>query len=87
MKARHFVSINDLSAGELREVLSLAYIFKAHRRHPSFRSLLHGKFVALMFEKQSIRARRWLPFSPWANGGGSFGTTGSYRYPERRPVS
>ena len=54
-RARHFVSIADLDASELRRLLDRATELKAHRarREP----LLRARTLAQIFEKPSLRTR------------------------------
>jgi len=53
MKVRHLLSIADLSANEVRQVLRRALQMKAQGSGPS----LAGRHVALLFEKPSLRTR------------------------------
>ena len=55
MKGGDFLSIEDFTAGEIRSVFSVAARMKAHPKR--FRSALEGKFMALIFEKPSLRTR------------------------------
>ncbi|MFV0306369.1 MAG: ornithine carbamoyltransferase [Desertimonas sp.] len=52
MDVRHFLTITDLTAGELREVLDLAALDAARLERP-----LAGQGAALIFEKPSARTR------------------------------
>lgn len=52
--ARHFLTITDLTEGELRGLLQLAKRLKRQRRHST---LLAGTTVALVFQKPSMRTR------------------------------
>ncbi|MFN2543417.1 MAG: ornithine carbamoyltransferase [Actinomycetota bacterium] len=52
---RHFLSIDDLTSGELDEVLELSGKFKASPDDPA--GSLRGKSVALILEKPSTRTR------------------------------
>jgi ornithine carbamoyltransferase len=53
--ARHYLSVDDLSPVELRDLLDLAERVKADP--PSFADRLRGRSVALLFEKSSTRTR------------------------------
>lgn len=55
MTSRDFLSIRDVSAGELTALLDLAADIKAHPTR--FSSALEGKALALIFEKPSLRTR------------------------------
>jgi ornithine carbamoyltransferase len=52
---RHYLSVDDLSPGELGEVLDLASRLKADRS--MMRDGLRGRSIALIFEKPSTRTR------------------------------
>jgi len=52
---RHYLSVDDLSPGELGEVLDLAARLKADRS--MMRDALGGRSIALIFEKPSTRTR------------------------------
>src|SRR6202158_3225487 len=54
-RARHFVSIGDLDAGELRALLERAASLKAERG--ARRAHLAGRTLAQIFEKPSLRTR------------------------------
>jgi len=55
MKGRDFLSVDDFSAAEMKSVFTLAAEMKSHPQR--FRRALDGKFMALIFEKQSLRTR------------------------------
>lgn len=56
-KPRHFLSLMDLSPQELRHILARAIELKqAHKAGQSCHSL-HGKVLAMLFEKSSTRTR------------------------------
>jgi ornithine carbamoyltransferase len=55
MVGRDFLSVEDFTAEEIRSVFSVAARMKAHPKR--FRSALEGKFMALIFEKPSLRTR------------------------------
>lgn len=52
---RDLVSIRDFSSQEIKEVLDLATLMKAHPAE--FRSALAGKQIVMFFEKPSLRTR------------------------------
>lgn len=53
----HFLSISDISPGELDSLLDDALEFKQRRRKGATDRKLEGKSVALLFEKPSTRTR------------------------------
>ncbi len=55
MRGRDFLSVDDFSPREIREVFKLAAAMKAHPRR--YRKSLDGLIMALIFEKQSLRTR------------------------------
>ncbi|MCS7234644.1 MAG: ornithine carbamoyltransferase [Armatimonadota bacterium] len=57
LRGRHLLSIRDLSAQEVRQVLDLAHHLKREHRAGIRHELLAGKAVALLFEKPSLRTR------------------------------
>jgi ornithine carbamoyltransferase len=59
---RHFLDVTDLDAGELGQVLDLAEV-------PSLPPALHGKGVALIFEKPSNRTRQSMELAVFQLGG------------------
>ncbi len=52
---RDLISIGDFSPHEIKEILALATLMKAHPAE--FRSALAGKQVVMFFEKPSLRTR------------------------------
>lgn len=54
---RHFLELPDLSADELRHLLSLAARLKAAKRLGKGSAALRGKIAGLVFEKPSLRTR------------------------------
>jgi ornithine carbamoyltransferase len=57
MKKRDFISIADLTSGELEELLSYAQRLKADRKMGWPHPVLAGKTLAMIFEKPSLRTR------------------------------
>jgi ornithine carbamoyltransferase len=55
MRGRDFLSVDDFSPREIREVFALATSMKARPR--KYRKSLDGLTMALIFEKQSLRTR------------------------------
>lgn len=55
LKGRDLLSIDDLSARQIRAILERAKDIKAHPA--KYRKALPGKFMALIFEKPSLRTR------------------------------
>ncbi|MDR1060916.1 MAG: ornithine carbamoyltransferase [Clostridiales bacterium] len=54
---KHFISLNDISEGELRELLDLAQRLKAERKEGRPHPLLKGKTLGMIFTKSSTRTR------------------------------
>ena len=54
-KARHFISINDLTATEIRKIFKLAVKLKKNPR--KYSKALKDKTLAMIFEKPSLRTR------------------------------
>ena len=57
MKGKSFLSLMDLSAGEIRYLLDLAHDLKAKKRMGLTGQALKGKNIVLLFEKASTRTR------------------------------
>ncbi len=57
MKGRSFLTLMDLSAGEIRYLLDLAHDLKAKKRMGLHGQALSGKNIVLLFEKTSTRTR------------------------------
>ena len=55
MQAHHLVTLHDLPAEDLLEILDLAAAIKAHPRR--YRDALDGKTLAMIFQKESTRTR------------------------------
>jgi ornithine carbamoyltransferase len=54
---RNFLSMADLSRGDLSKVLERAAVLKEETRQGRWRTELQGKTVALLFQKPSLRTR------------------------------
>lgn len=57
MDLRHFLSLNDLSASELRLIIDRAIALKADRKDHGRGDVMQGKVAVLVFEKNSTRTR------------------------------
>lgn len=57
MKPRHFITLNDLSAEELRNVIQRAIELKKMRADGIIYEPLKNKVLAMVFEKSSTRTR------------------------------
>lgn len=55
LRGRDYLSVDDFSPAEIKSLIKTAAEMKAHPRR--FRSALDGKFMALIFEKPSLRTR------------------------------
>ncbi len=55
MKGRDFLSVDDFSTQEIKTIFRIAAEMKLYPRR--FRTALAGKFMALLFEKMSLRTR------------------------------
>jgi ornithine carbamoyltransferase len=71
MRGRDFVSIDDLSAVELTEVLDRAGALKQRQRAGETAPLLAGKTLAMIFEKPSLRTRVTFEVGMRQLGGGA----------------
>jgi ornithine carbamoyltransferase len=78
----NFRSDLDLTTCELRNLLDLAHAVKA--RPKDFRSALSGRYLALLFEKPSLRTRFTFELAIQQLGGGAVTQTGPIG--EREPV-
>ncbi len=54
---KHFISLNDLTAEQFRDLLAVAAYLKARRARGILESALTGKTLAMIFEKPSLRTR------------------------------
>lgn len=54
---KHFISLNDLTADQFRDLLAVAAYLKARRAKGILESALTGKTLAMIFEKPSLRTR------------------------------
>jgi ornithine carbamoyltransferase len=57
MRGRHFLTMTDYSADEIRYLIDLSAELKAAKREGREEELLAGKEIALIFEKDSTRTR------------------------------
>ena len=54
---RHFVTLNDVTTAELHRILELATAIKRDLKQRKTSTLLAGKVLGMIFEKQSLRTR------------------------------
>jgi ornithine carbamoyltransferase len=54
---RHLITLNDVSAAEIRRIFSISEDLKAKFENGLREALLPGRVLALLFEKQSLRTR------------------------------
>jgi ornithine carbamoyltransferase len=73
MRGRDFLSVDDFDTLEIRSILTLAAEMKKHPK--GFRTSLGGKFMALIFEKQSLRTRTTFTIGISQLGGDSLTLT------------
>ncbi len=84
MKAKHFLSIADLSAAEITEILEKAATMKKGTRL----NILAGKALALVFEKPSLRTRVSFELAMQQLGGqGLYLSPAEVGLGKREPVS
>lgn len=57
LRGRDFISMDDLSVDELKEVLDFAVELKRRMKAGEWPALLQGKVLAMLFEKPSLRTR------------------------------
>ncbi|ORU89817.1 MAG: ornithine carbamoyltransferase [Cycloclasticus sp. symbiont of Poecilosclerida sp. M] len=57
MNLRHFITLNDLTADELRAIIHRAIELKAMRENSELYQPLKNKVLAMVFEKSSTRTR------------------------------
>jgi len=67
--ARHLVTGREWNAGQVRELFQLARDIKAHPER--YRSAVAGRFLALIFEKPSLRTRVTFEVGIQSMGGGA----------------
>jgi ornithine carbamoyltransferase len=73
MRGRDFLSVDDFSPKEIKNVFELASEMK--RRPKKYRRSLEGKMIALIFEKQSLRTRTTFTVGVKQLGGDSLTLT------------
>ena len=56
-RGRHFLSDQDYTPAELRELLNLAIVLKALRARKRVTPFLYGKHLATIFQEPSTRTR------------------------------
>ena len=57
MTVRHFLTLRDLTASELNQVIDSAIAMKAAHQKNRQEPVLKGKVLAMIFEKSSTRTR------------------------------
>ena len=57
LKGRSFLKLLDFSTEEIEELIALAAELKAKKKNGIAHDTLHGKNIALIFEKTSTRTR------------------------------
>jgi len=57
MQKRDLISITDLNATEILHILSIAQKYKKETKKQKYSNILHGKTLAMIFEKPSLRTR------------------------------
>ncbi len=57
MGLRHFLSLNDLSASELKQIIDRSMVLKSDRQNRKLCDVMQGKVAVLVFEKNSTRTR------------------------------
>ncbi|MCY4051901.1 MAG: ornithine carbamoyltransferase [Gammaproteobacteria bacterium] len=57
MGLRHFLSLNDLSAAELKRIIDRAMVLKSDRQIRKLCDVMKGRVAVLVFEKNSTRTR------------------------------
>ena len=57
LRGRDFLSVNDFSREELREILDFALELKVGRQEGKDYKLLSGKTLGMIFQKSSTRTR------------------------------
>jgi len=85
---RHFLSVEDLSEGELNEVLTLAAKLKKERKDGKPHPILAGKSLAMIFFQPSNRTRVSFEVGMYQLGGKTVNIRpNEIRLGEREPVS
>src|SRR2546428_13773658 len=69
LRGRDFISMDDLSAEELRHILDVATDLKRRSKAGDWPPLLAGRVLAMIFEKPSLRTRVTFETGMWELGG------------------
>jgi len=69
MKSKHLVSLKDLAAEDIWEILDVARSLKLEHRAGIRHSMLSGKTLAMIFQKPSLRTRVSFETGMWQLGG------------------
>jgi len=88
LAGRDYLSVADLSGGEIEAVLELALAFKKGRISPAEQQgIAAGKTLALIFDKASLRTRVSFEVAMWQLGGHAlYLAPADIRMGEREPV-
>lgn len=78
LKGRHFLTLKDFSAEEIRYLLSLSAELKEKRRSGVQGTGLRGKNIVMIFEKQSTRTRCAFEVAAFEEGGHATVLTNSH---------
>jgi ornithine carbamoyltransferase len=89
-RPRHFLSVLDLEAADLEHCLELALRMKADRRRgarPAAGLPLEGRFVAMLFEKPSLRTRTTFEIAARELGGAVIPLQADVALGHREPIA
>jgi len=87
---RHFLTVLDLDAGDFARCLELGLHLKAERARlsrSSFGNVLEGRYVAMLFEKPSLRTRTTFEIAVRELGGEVIGLQSDVALGRREPVA
>lgn len=68
LHGRSFIKLFDFTPDEIRHLLQLAASFKVAKQNGTEKPLLHGKNIALIFEKDSTRTRSGFEVAAYDQG-------------------
>lgn len=68
LHGRSFIKLFDFTPDEIRHILQLAASFKVAKQNGTEKPLLHGKNIALIFEKDSTRTRSGFEVAAYDQG-------------------
>ena len=69
LKGKDFLSINDLTADEIYQILDFTKVLKAKQQAGEPHQLLKGKTLGMIFQKASTRTRVSFEVGMWQLGG------------------